>query len=274
MSVIEVKGLTFTYPAGVTALRGINLEIKKGEVIAIIGQNGSGKTTLVKHFNGLLKPTKGDVLVNNSSTKGLTTANLSRTVGYVFQNPDDQIFNSTVFKEIAFGPKNLGFKKRKISQRVNESLDFVGLKGYKRKHPLDLGLNEKKLIAIASILAMKPEVIILDEPTTGQDHEGVKKVISLINKLRKDHTVIIISHNMELVASIADRVIVMWNAEIIFKGAPKQVFVENKLLSKTYLKPPLITRLAQSSKKLSKDLLTINELVEEVKSKSHASRSR
>jgi len=273
MSLLEVKGLSFTYPAGVKALRNVNFKINKGEVLAIIGQNGSGKTTLVKHFNGLLKPTKGEVLINDETTKDKTTARLSRMVGYVFQNPDDQIFNSTVFNELAFGPKNLGLSKSEIKKRVKEVLKIIDLEGFERKHPLDLGLDQKKLIAIASILAMKPEVVILDEPTTGQDHKGVKKIESLINDLSKDHTVIIISHNMELVAKVATRVIVMWNSELIFDGEPKKAFVKNSLLNKTYLKPPIITQLAQRVKGLKNDTLTIDELINQL-SKTRSSKPR
>ncbi len=272
--VIKIKDLTFTYPAGVTALREINLEINKGEVLAVIGQNGSGKTTLVKHFNGLLKPSRGNVLVNNNNTKKFTTAQLSRTVGYVFQDPDDQIFMSKVYKEIEFGPKNLGLKGSELKRSVKEALEIVGLWDLRRKHPLDLNLNEKKLIAISSIIAMKPEVIILDEPTTGQDHHGVKKVESLINELSRNHTIIVISHNMDLVSRVASRVIVMYDSRILFQGTPKKVFVKNALLNKTYLKPPPIARLAQSIKGFKRDVLTIDEFIDElISNKSRSSKS-
>jgi energy-coupling factor transport system ATP-binding protein len=263
-SIIKVKNLSFTYPAGVTALRNINLEINKGEVIAIIGQNGSGKTTLVKHFNGLLTPTKGDVFVNKNNTKDKTTAQLSRIIGYVFQDPDDQIFMGSVKKEVEFGPKNLELSKDETRRNVKESLKLIGLWDLRHKHPLDLNLNEKKLVAMASIIAMRPEVIILDEPTTGQDHKGIKKVESLIKELSKEHTVIIISHNMDLVSKIATKVIVMYDSRIIMQGTPKEVFVKNGLLNKTYLKPPAITQLAQSIKGFKRNILTIDEFINEL----------
>ncbi len=262
--IIQVKNLSFTYPSGVRALYGINLDIKKGEILAIIGQNGSGKTTLVKHFNGLLKPTSGSVTVNNIDTKDQTTAQLSRTVGYVFQDPDDQLFMSKVYDEVAFGPKNLKLDKKEVKTRVNQALELVGLLNEKNKHPLDLNIDDKKLVTIASIIAMNPEVIILDEPTRGQDHKGGRKVEELIQKLSKDHTVIIIAHDMDLISRIAQRVVVMYNSTILFEGTPKEAFVKNELLEKTNLAPPFITQLGQSIKGFKKDILSVDEFVNEV----------
>lgn len=263
--VISVKDVDFTYqPAEVTALREINLEINKDEVTAIIGQNGSGKTTLVKHFNGLLKPTKGAVLVQGNDTKDLTTAKLSSTVGYVFQDPDDQLFMNKVYDEVAFGPKNLEFEEKELKKSVKEALKLVGLWSLRKKHPLDLNLNDKKFVTMASIIAMKPDVIVLDEPTNGQDHDGIKKVEELIGTLKKEHTVVLISHNMDLVSKVADRVVMMYDTRIIFNGPPEKAFTKNKLLSKTYLKPPAITQLAQSVKKMPRSILSIDDFVKEL----------
>ncbi|MFA5304010.1 MAG: ATP-binding cassette domain-containing protein [Candidatus Nanoarchaeia archaeon] len=264
MSLIQVKNVYFEYKESVSVLKNINLELNKGEVVAIIGQNGSGKTTLVKHFNGLLRPTKGEILINGNPTVKKTVAQLSHTCGYVFQNPDDQIFNSVVEKEVAFGPSNLGLKGIELNVRVDEALKTVGLYEQRKKHPLDLDLNQKKLVAIASIVAMNPELLILDEPTTGQDHAGLIMVEALINELRKTHTIIIISHDMNLVARVVDRVIMMCNGEVIFDGAPKEAFTKNDLMKKTYLKPPIITELAQSIKGFSRDILTVNEFMDEL----------
>jgi energy-coupling factor transporter ATP-binding protein EcfA2 len=264
MSIIQVKNLSFEYKQGLKVLKNINLNINKGEVIAIIGQNGSGKTTLVKHFNGLLRPIKGEVLINEKPTLEKTVAKLSHICGYVFQNPDDQIFNSVVEKEVAFGPSNMGIKGIELKVRVDEALRTVGLFKEKKKHPLDLDLNQKKLVAIASIIAMQPEIIILDEPTTGQDHAGLIRVETLINELRKKHTVIIISHDMNLVARVVDRVIMMCNGKIIFDGSPKKAFTKNVLMKKTYLKPPIITKLAQSIKGFSRDILTVDDFMDEL----------
>ncbi|MFA5333956.1 MAG: energy-coupling factor ABC transporter ATP-binding protein [Candidatus Nanoarchaeia archaeon] len=264
MSLIQIKNVYFEYKEGVSVLKNINLDLNKGEVVAIIGQNGSGKTTLVKHFNGLLRPTKGEILINNEPTVKKTVAELSHTCGYVFQNPDDQIFNSVVWDEVAFGPSNLGLKGIELKVRVDEALKTVGLYEQRKKHPLDLDLNQKKLVAIASIVAMNPELIILDEPTTGQDHAGLIMVEALINKLRKTHTIIIISHDMNLVARVTNRIIMMCNGEIIFDGPPKEAFTKNALMKKTYLKPPIITELAQSIKGFGRDILTVNEFMDEL----------
>ncbi len=264
MSLINIKNLFFEYKEGVSVLKDINLDLGKGEVVAIIGQNGSGKTTLVKHFNGLLRPTKGEITLNGEPTVKKSVAELSHTCGYVFQNPDDQIFNSVVENEVAFGPSNMGIKDIELKVRVDEALKTVGLYNERKKHPLDLDLNQKKLVAIASIVAMNPELIILDEPTTGQDHAGLIKVEALINNLKETHTVVIISHDMNLVARVAGRVIMMCNGEIIFDGAPKEAFTKNALMKKTYLKPPIITELAQSIKGFRRDILTVDEFMEEL----------
>jgi len=264
MKLINIKNLCFEYKKGISVLKDVNIDLNKGEVVAIIGQNGSGKTTLVKHFNGLLRPTKGEIIINGEPTIKKSVAQLSHTCGYVFQNPDDQIFNSVVEKEVAFGPENMGIKDIELKVRVDEALKTVGLYDKRKEHPLDLDLNQKKLVAIASIVAMNPELIILDEPTTGQDHAGLIKVEILIKKLRENHTVVIISHDMNLVARVADRVIMMCNGEIIFDGTPKEAFTKNDLMRKTYLKPPIITELAQSIKGFKRDILTVDEFMEEL----------
>ncbi|MDD2678801.1 MAG: energy-coupling factor ABC transporter ATP-binding protein [Candidatus Nanoarchaeia archaeon] len=262
--IISAKKICFEYFKGIKVLKNINFEINKGEVVAIIGQNGSGKTTLVKHFNGLLSPTKGEIIVKGEPTLNKTVAQLSRISGYVFQNPDDQIFNSVVEKEVAFGPSNIGLKGKELKDRVNNALNLVGLFEKRKMHPLDLDLNQKKLVAIASMIAMKPDLLMLDEPTTGQDHAGLIRVENLINELRKDYTVIIISHDMNLVSRVASRIVMMCEGEILFDGEPKKAFTKNALLKKTYLKPPVITELAQSLKGFKKDILTVDEFMEDL----------
>lgn len=263
MSLISVKDLTFSYIPGINVLNNVNLEINKGETIAVVGHNGSGKTTLVKHFNGLLKPVKGAVLINGEPTVDKSTAQLSRTVGYVFQNPDDQIFNSSVYKEVSFGPSNLGLSKSEVGHRVHEALELTGLVKVRNTHPLDLNLNDRKLVTIASIIAMNPEVLILDEPSSGQDHEGVRRVELLIKELSKNHTVILISHDMRLVSRVAKRIIMMFDSRVIFDGPIREAFTKNELLAKTDLNPPVITELAQKTG-LKRDILTVDEFINEL----------
>lgn len=265
-SIIEVKDLWHVYPNGVKALQGISLSIQEGEFLAIIGQNGSGKTTLVKHFNGLLKPTKGKVIVYGLDVSRSTVATLSKKVGYVFQNPDHQIFARTVYEEIAYGLKNLKLPKEEIDKRVKEALEFVGLEGYEEKHPFLLKKGERQKIAFASIYAMKPKVFIVDEPTTGQDYEGSESMMSMLKRLNeKGHIIIIITHDMRIVAEYAQRVIVLSEGKILIDGPTRYVFSKPELLSKSYLTPPQITQLSQKllDYGFRADTLSVNEMYNE-----------
>lgn len=260
---ISFKKVSFTYPIGVTALRGVSLSIGRGERVGLIGQNGSGKTTLMKLCNGLIKPTKGVVLIDELDTKPLSIAEISKRVGYVFQNPDDQIFSSSIRKEVAFGPRNLGYSKTEVNRLVKSALEQVGLWNRSKSHPYDLGYNRRKLITIASILAMNTDVIILDEPTTGQDPVGKKTVKSIVDGLSSDKTFIVASHDIDFIASTCDRVIVLNNGELVMDDAAKKVFSKNGLLKKLGLEPPMITRVCQQVKGLPNDCLTIKELLNE-----------
>ncbi|MEM1589968.1 MAG: energy-coupling factor transporter ATPase [Candidatus Bathyarchaeia archaeon] len=243
--IIRVEDLWYVYPGGVTALRGVNLSIYEGEFVAIIGQNGSGKTTLVKHFNGLLKPTKGNVTVFGIDTKKASIPELARKVGYVFQNPDHQLCNETVRKELEFGPINLGFPDREIKERVESVAERLGLKDVLDEKPFSLSKGERQRVAVGSILTMNPDVLIIDEPTTGQDYKMSKEMMDIFKELNKEgKTIIVITHDMNLVAEYAEQVIVLRNGEILCEGTPKEVFAQSELLEKTYLRPPQITRLA------------------------------
>ena len=173
---IDVRELTYTYPSGVQALQGVTLHIPSGEAVAIVGENGAGKTTLVKHFNGLLKPGGGSVTVGEWDTRHYTVAKLASRVGYVFQNPDDQLFERTALKEASFGPKNLGRTADEAAAAAHEALAAVGLDGEADKHPYDLHLSQRKLLALAAVLAMRTPVVVLDEPTTGQDGLGLARI--------------------------------------------------------------------------------------------------
>lgn len=242
---IQVKDLIYQYTSGQPALRGINLTIEAGEFVALIGQNGAGKTTLAKHFNGLLQPTRGEVIVDGLNTLKTDTSDLAKTIGYVFQNPDHQIFSATVEKELEFGLKNAGFKGLEIKERVEEVLQYTGLEKYRRIHPFSLGKGERQMIAVASILVLRPKVLIIDEPTTGSDWAGVQTMMDLICKLHSaGTTIVMISHDMDLVAEYAERVIVMKDGSVILDGTPQDVFSKEEILLGAAIVPPQLCRLS------------------------------
>jgi len=264
---IEIKDLNHTYPNGVVALKKINLVIEGQSSIAIIGQNGAGKTTLVKHLNGILLPTAGDVLIDNVSTRTQSIARWSRRIGYIFQNPDDQLFQNSVRKELEFGPKRLGLDKEQIEKEIQYSSEISGLAKVLDSHPYDLPPTQKKMVAIASIIAMDPEVLVLDEPTMGQDMRGNQLLAELINKLLEaGKTLITISHDMKFVASYFDRVIVLCKGDVILDGTTREAFGQPDILALTYVAPPPMTRLAQRIR-YEKTVLNINEFVQETESK-------
>jgi len=241
-----VEGLVHVYPeGGVRALDGIDLRVGRGERVALIGQNGSGKTTLVRHLNGLLRPTEGRVMVDGSDASALTVAQLASRVGLVFQDPDRQIFAGSVRAEVEFGPRNLGRSGSAVGADVAAALTLTGLHGEERTNPYDLGGSRRKLLALASVLAMRTPVLVLDEPTTGQDARGVELVRSVVEAVAaEERTVIAISHDMRFVAETFDRVIVLRSGRIILDGAPTDVFARDAWadLGSTYLEPPLAAR--------------------------------
>jgi len=261
-SAVEVKDLHFEYEKGTEVIRGIDLDIHRGECVAIVGQNGSGKTTLVKHFNGLLRPTSGKIILNGVDTAGKTVAQLSKTVGYLFQNPDHQIFSTSVEEEIAFGPKNLGVGPEETERRVAEALKLVGLEEYRKVPPSTLGLGQRRKVTLASIVSMKPDVMILDEPTTGIDWNGSIQIMNSVRELnRQGHTIITITHSMRIVAQYAKRTIVLANGEVILDGPTREVFSKPDILRTTFLAPPQITSLAQELQSLGfpKDIISVDE---------------
>jgi energy-coupling factor transport system ATP-binding protein len=262
---ITVQDLWHVYPGRVTALEGVSLEISRGELLSIIGQNGSGKTTLVKHFNGLLKPTKGMVFVKDLETKKASIPELSKYVGYLFQNPSHQLFNKTVEEELAFGPSNFRLDPSEIQKRVDDSIAFFGLEKYRKSHPLRLSLPDKKIVALASVYAIRPDVYVLDEPTTGQDHIGLRLIQTLIERLHKEgNTIVIVSHDMRLVAESSMRILVMYQANIVADGKPKEVFSNDSILKLTNLHPPQITQLSKDldNPNLPKVALRVEELAD------------
>jgi energy-coupling factor transport system ATP-binding protein len=243
---LRLDGVTHVYgPSGVTALDGVTLELAAGQRVALIGQNGSGKTTLVRHLNGLLRPTAGRMLVDGADAAGHTVAQLARQVGLVFQDPNRQIFAGSVRAEVEFGPRNLGFRGSEVHAAADWALEAVGLADEARTNPYDLGESRRKLLALASVLAMRTPVLVLDEPTTGQDLRGVAVVRQAIEAATAEgRTVIAISHDMEFVAEAFERVVVMRAGRVILDGPPANVFGEAswEALASTYLEPPVAAR--------------------------------
>lgn len=244
-TILETQALVHVYPGGTRAVDGVDLVIRRGERVAIIGQNGSGKTTLVRHFNGLLRPTEGRVLVDGVDAAGRRVAALAGVVGLAFQDPDRQIFAARVRAEVAFGPRNLGRSGADLDRAVDAALLATGLEGEAATNPYDLGYSRRKLLALASILAMNTPVVVLDEPTTGQDARGVARIQRVVAELSgQGRTVVAISHDMRFVAETFERVVVMGSGRILLDGAPAAVFAEPAwpTLASTYLEPPLAAR--------------------------------
>lgn len=244
---------------------GVSLEISPGEFMAVIGQNGSGKTTLVKHFNGLLRPTEGKVWVKGRDTSRTPVSVLAGLVGYVFQNPDHQIFCPTVWAEVSFGPRNLRFPRERIEKNTRRALEVMGLTDKANWHPHTLSRGERQRLAIASVLAVEPEVIVLDEPTGGQDRVRVQTLMSLLLDLnRHGHTIVLVTHDLELAAEYCRRVLVMYRGRVLFDGTPREVFREEKKLSEISLVPPQVCRLSLALGR-SEPCLSVAEFVEEVR---------
>jgi len=243
MAEILVTGLVHVYREGaVRALDGVDLRIAAGERLALVGQNGSGKTTLVRHLNGLLRPTEGRVTIDGTDAGSMTVAQLAAKVGLVFQDPDRQVFSGSVRSEVEFGPRNLGGRGPELATAVNAALEATGLAGEQRTNPYDLGQSRRKLLALASVLAMRTPVLVLDEPTTGQDARGVDRVRAVVDAVAGEgRTVVAISHDMRFVAETFERVVVMRAGRVVLDGTPADVFAAGNrdVLGSTFLEPPL-----------------------------------
>jgi energy-coupling factor transport system ATP-binding protein len=238
---IELEDVSFAYPDGTQALSHVGLRIEPGESLAVVGQNGSGKSTLARHLNGLLRPTSGRVLLDGRDVRGVHVAVLAQRVGLAFQNPDRQLFAGRVSTEVAFGPKNLGVRGVALDERVSAALDAVGLSADAASNPYDLGYSRRKLLALASVLAMRTPVLVLDEPTTGQDARGSARVRAVVAAAgHEGRTVIAISHDMCFVAECFGRVVVMRAGRVVLDGPPEMVFGEPAWpqLRATFLEPP------------------------------------
>lgn len=275
---IKVENLTYIYNPGspfeAKALDNVNIEIESGEFIGLIGHTGSGKSTLVQHLNGLIKPTSGKIIIDgiDITEKTVKLSDIRRRVGLVFQYPEHQLFEETVYKDIAFGPQNLGLSETEIDERVKEAMELVGLPfdELKDRSPFELSGGQKRRVAIAGVFAMKPEVLILDEPTSGLDPRTRDEILNEIKTLhsRYKNTVILVSHNMEDVAKLVERIIVMHNGKIMLSGAPKDVFREVETLESIGLGVPQISYLIRALKErdinLKEDIFTVEEAKEEI----------
>jgi cobalt/nickel transport system ATP-binding protein len=248
---LSTENLSFTYPDGTQALKNINIEIEKGEKVAIIGPNGAGKSTLFSHFNGLTEPTSGCVKIEDKpiSFEKDELLKVRQKVGIVFQDPNDQLFAPTVKEDIAFGPMNLGLSYDEVEKRVEDALKMVGMENYEDKTPHHLSGGQQKRIAIAGIIAMKPELMILDEPTAGLDPDGVEKVLNIMNQLNEEGmTLIISSHDIDMISKYADKIFVLYNGEIIESGNKNKIFSDMKLLKKAHLRTPITTEILYNLK--------------------------
>ncbi|TMB57402.1 MAG: ABC transporter ATP-binding protein [Chloroflexi bacterium] len=241
MTSLATESLVFVYPDGTRALDGVSLQIGGGEAVGIIGQNGSGKSTLIRHFNGLLRATEGRVLLDGQNVNERHVAELARIVAVTFQNPDRQIFAGRIGSEVAFGPRNLGVRGTDLEQRVEEALKAVDLGPRGAANPYDLGFSQRKLLALASVIAMETPVVILDEPTTGQDARGLERVRSIVRRLvGAGRTVVVTSHDMRFVAETMERVVVLRDGQVILDGPPEEVFAADRwpLLGTTHVEAP------------------------------------
>ncbi|WP_278554866.1 energy-coupling factor transporter ATPase [Parvimonas micra] len=276
---INFKNVSFVYgektPFEKLALDNIDLTIKKGEFVGIIGHTGSGKSTLIQHFNGILKPTSGDVFIGDMNTKDkeLAKSGLRYKIGLVFQYPEYQLFEETIEKDIAFGPKNMGLSEEEVTERVKEAMEIVGLdyEAKKDKSPFEISGGQKRRVAIAGILAMKPDILILDEPTAGLDPKGRDELFFQIKRLyeKNNITIVLISHSMEDVAKLVNRIIIMKNGHIHLDKSTKEAFSNVDDLKKVGLNVPQITELMDILRKkghhFSKNILTVDEAFNEIK---------
>jgi len=268
--IIEVRNISHHYEGSSTAaLDHVSLTICRGEFVAFIGQNGAGKTTLAKMFNGILTPTGGQVIVDGHETRAAGLDILARIVGYVYQNPDHQIFSNTVKEEVAFGPRNLGLSPAEIDQAVQHALELVEMQAEADAYHILLQRGQRQKVAVASVIAMGSPVLVVDEPTTGLDLRGSLGIMHLLRQWNEaGRTIIIITHDMNIVAEFAPRTLVLAQGRILADGPTRQVLTDQELLAQAFIKPPQITRLAQNLNGrfgFPRDVLTVKEFYAELK---------
>ncbi|WP_409229017.1 energy-coupling factor transporter ATPase [Gudongella sp. SC589] len=276
--IIELKDVDYIYNPGTPfekkALDKINLQVEEGEFIGLIGHTGSGKSTLVQHLNGLMKPTKGSIIIDGEdlSSKDTKMKSVRQKVGLVFQYPEHQLFEETIYKDIAFGPKNLGLSDEEVDKRVRDAMELVGLEfeELKERSPFELSGGQKRRVAIAGVIAMKPKVLILDEPTAGLDPKGRDDILDEIRKIydKENITIILVSHSMEDIARLVNRIFVMHKGKVALDGPTREVFSKTDELEEMGLGVPQITKFMKAFKgrgnKVKDDVLTIEEAKEEI----------
>lgn len=241
MNAIKTLSLSHVYPDGTKALSSVDFEARWGERVAVVGPNGSGKSTLFYHFNGILSPTSGKVLVEGEELKNSNLGSIRRKVGLVFQDPDNQLFAATVEQDIAFGPRNLGLSEKEVKERVEEALNLLDIADLRFKNPSNLSTGQKKLIAIAGVFAMHPEILVFDEPTSGLDSRGAQDTMEAIDELNSDgKTVILSTHDTELVANWAERIYVLSSGRVLGEGTPKEIFSNVELIRQGNLRLPTV----------------------------------
>lgn len=275
---IKIENLVHVYmpksPFEKVALNNVNIEINKGEFVALIGHTGSGKSTLIQHMNGLLKPTSGKIIVDGQdiTKEGVKLTDIRKKVGLVFQYPEYQLFEETIEKDIEYGPRNLGLEQEEITRRVKKAMNMVGLdyETYRNKSPFDLSGGQKRRVAIAGVIAMEPQILILDEPTAGLDPKGRDDILEQIRILHDEYkmTIILVSHSMEDVGKLAERIIVMNNGEVALEGTPSEVFKEVETLERIGLAVPQVTYLMRALREkgfdVSDEIYTISQGKEEL----------
>lgn len=263
---IAVDEVEYTYALDMPqALAGVSLQIRQGDFVALLGQNGAGKTTLAKTFNGLLIPTRGSVRVGGVDTRAANLASLASRVGYCYQNPDHQIFNGTVYKEAAFGPRNLGLPAHEVAARVDRALKLVGLADKQDAYPFLLGKGERQKLAVASVLAMGSPILVVDEPTTGLDVRGIRSIMTLLREWNEQEgrTIVIITHDLHVVAEYVPRAVVMAHGKIVADGPTRSILSDDATLAAGGLRPTQITRVAQALSRhgIPPDVMTVEEML-------------
>jgi cobalt transport protein ATP-binding subunit len=268
---IAFKDVSFQYPGtDQNALDGISISVGKGEFVGIVGQNGAGKTTLVKHIIGLLKPTSGQIIADGKDVAKESVEDMARTVGLVLQNPDAQLFAMSAAEEVAFGCTNLGLPPEEVAQRVDRALAATGLEEFREAYPFNLSFGDRRKLSVAAVVSMEPQVLIFDEPTTGQDFKGRRDLADIARRLNEmGRTVLMVTHDMDLIAEYTHRLIVMGNGRVLLDGPTAEVFQEVETLAETFITPPQVTQLAQAlaGYGVSGNILVADELVRTVKGK-------